>query len=388
MTNTWKRLTAGLTALGLLSIGIAGCGSSSPSATPSSPFLLGAAMPLTGSQASYGTALYDAQKLAATYINQHGGILGHHLTLLPWDTKADPATGVAGAEDFVSKHVNAVVGFFDSDVTIPSVRILENNHIPLFGGNPSTPELADLHLNNFVRITGDDAYEGMVQAIFARKVLHAKTAVVLEDEEIFGEAFATAFKQNFIQRGGRVLEYEGVNPTDNNYSAVLTQVKALHPAVLEFSGFYQTGGLIVKQARAMGITSTFLTDSAVYGPQYLSIAGPAAVGSYMTNLPLASVSSPLATYLQTQMKKQYGLTTDPIDANAFDAVIAVWQAAKLAHSIQSSALIRVMHQVHFTGATGPVSFTPDGNRAQLNYTVVEVTPQMTYKTVFHYRATI
>jgi branched-chain amino acid transport system substrate-binding protein len=356
--------------------------------TAKTPFLLGAAMPLTGSQATYGTALYDAQKLAVAYINKHGGVLGHPVTLLPWDTKADPATGVAGAEYFVNHHVNAVVGFFDSDVTIPAVRILAANHIPLFAGNPSTPELAELHLNNFVRITGDDAYEGMVQALFARHILHAKTAVVLEDEEIFGEAFATAFKQNFVRFGGHVLAYEGVNPNDNNYSSVLAEIKSLHPSLLEFSGFYQTAGLLIKQARAMGIKSTFITDSAVYGSQYLQIAGRAAIGSYMTNLPLAKVSSPLARYLNVQLRKQYHLTADPIDANAFDAVIAVWKAAQLARSIQPTALIGTMHAVHFIGATGAVSFTPAGNRAQLNYTVVRITPRLTYQTVFHYQKTL
>lgn len=352
----------------------------------SNDFLLGIGLPLTGSNATYGVASLDADKLAVAYINAHGGILGHQIKVITWDTKADPATGVAGAQNFVSRHVNAVVGFFNSDVTIPAIRILANANIPLFGDNPSTPKLAQMHLTNFTRITGDDALEGLIQAQFAIQKLHAKTTVALNDQEAFGEAFAQAYVNEFKKLGGKVLDYEGIDPTQNNYSAILSKVKSLNPDILEFAGFYQPAALLVKQARQMGITSTYLTDSAVYGQKYLGIAGKAAAGSYMTNLPLGSATNtPLEKYLADNMKSKYNINVDPIDANTFDAVIDVWKTAELAKSIQPEALIKAMHNVKFEGATGQVSFLPDGDRAQVDYTIMEVTPQLTYKTVMRFK---
>ncbi len=379
-----RRAPSSILGLGALvmAVSLSACGTSSGS----KDFLLGVGLPLTGSNATYGTASLDSDKLAVEYINAHGGVLGHPIKLITWDTKADPATGVAGAQNFVSRHVNAVVGFFNSDVTIPAIRILEQANIPLFGDNPSTPKLAALHLTNFIRITGDDALEGLIQAQFAYKKLHAKTAVVLNDEEAFGEAFAQAFADEFKKEGGTVLDYEGIDPTDNDYSAILSKIKSLRPDLFEFAGFYQPAGLLVKQARQEGITSTFITDSAVYGDKYLGIAGKAAVGSYMTNLPIGSAkSTPLEQYLATNLQSKYTIKADPIDANAFDAVMAVWYAAKKANSIAPADLIKVMHDVTFQGATGEVSFLPDGDRAQVDYTIIEVTPEMKYKTIEEFK---
>jgi len=348
----------------------------------SNDFVLGIGLPLTGSNATYGVASLDAEKLAVSYVNAHGGVLGHPIKVVTWDTKADPATGVAGAQNFASRHVNAVVGFFNSDVTVPAIRILKNAGIPLFGDNPSTPQLAGMHLTNFIRITGDDALEGVIQAQYAIQKLHAKTAVALNDQETFGEAFAQAFVNEFKKEGGTVLDYEGIDPTANDYSAILSKIKSLNPDLLEFSGFYQPAGLLVKQARQMGVKATFITDSAVYGDKYLGIAGDAAVGSYMTNLPLGSSgSSTMEQYLASNMMSKYNIKADPIDANAFDAVLAVWYAAQKAGSIAPADLIKVMHSISFDGATGQVSFLPDGDRAQVDYSIDEVTPQLKYKAV-------
>jgi ABC-type branched-subunit amino acid transport system substrate-binding protein len=114
----------------------------------------------------------------------------------------------------------------------------------------------------------------------------------------------------------------------------------------------------------------------------LGIAGQAAAGSYLTNLPIGSATqTPLEEYLATNLMSKYQIKVDPIDANAFDAVIAVWQAAQKANSIAPADLIKVMHQISFKGATGQVSFLPDGDRAQVDYSIIEVTPQLKYKTV-------
>ena len=151
--------------------------------------------------------------------------------------------------------------------------------------------------------------------------------------------------------------------------------RRLKPDLLEFSGFYQPAGLLVKQARQMGIKSLYFTDSAVYGDKYLGIAGKAAIGTYMTNNPASSqTNTPLQKYLSDTLSSKYQIKVDGIDANAFDAVIAVSYAAQLANSIKPADLIKVMHDVKFQGATGDVSFLPDGDRAQVDYTVEEVTP--------------
>jgi len=352
------------------------------------PFLLGEALPLTGSEGQYGIGLKESQGIAVSYINHHGGILGHQIVVTQWDTQAEPALGIAATQSMISKHVNAVVGYFDSDVTIPSVPLLERAGIPLFGGNPSTPALATMHLRNFVRITGNDKNEGLVQALFAKNSLHAKSAIVIDDNETFGDAFAAAFTSEFLALGGKIVARYTTTVATTDFSSIIDKMKTEPSDVVEYAGFDPAAALLLKQMRAAGMRDTYITDSSQYGSGFTSIAGTAAVGAYMTNLPSGGSASPLYRYLATQMQKLYHQSVTPIDANGFDAVIAVSKAAALARSIAPGALIRYMHSVKFEGATGAVSFLPDGDRAQIRYEVVEVTPSLSYKTVYHYSRTL
>jgi hypothetical protein len=43
-----------------------------------------------------------------------------------------------------------------------------------------------------------------------------------------------------------------------------------------------------------------------------------------------------------------------------------------------------MHKVSFEGTTGPVSCIADGDRAQVSFIVVQVSPKFSYNTVYKY----
>lgn|GEM_PF-3698106 len=369
-------------------LGVAACGGTPASSASKSPFLLGEAMPLTGSEGQYGVGLKQAEGIAVSYINKHGGILGHPIKVTQWDTQAEPALGIAATQSMISDHVNAVVGYFDSAVTIPSVPLLAKAQIPLFGGNPSTPALATMHLKNFVRITGNDKNEGSVQATFVYKKLGLRTAVVIDDNETFGDAFAAAFVQRFESLGGKILSRYTTTVNTTDFTSVIAAMKTVNPQIVEYAGFDPAAALLLKQMRAAGMTTKYITDSSQYGSGFTSVAGSAATGAYMTNLPIGGVSSSFYNYLKGQMQAQYGQAVTSIDANGFDAVLAVWKTAELAHSIAPAKLIAFMHKVSFVGATGRVSFLPDGDRAQIRYTVVEVTPQAGFSTVYTYATTL
>ena len=313
---------------------------------------------------------------------------GHELKLSFWDTVAQPATGVAGTHKFISDGVNAVVGFFNSDVTIPAVRLLQSAGIPLFGDNPSSPALATMNLTNFTRITGNDKNEGLVQADFTWNNLHLKTAVGIDDNEAFGQAFTQAFTDEYTKLGGKVVKHFSVDASTTDFGSIISQIKSLNPDSVEFSGFNPAAALLVKQIRAAGLKMVYITDSSQYGTDFTKIAGQAAVGAYMTNSPSASgTPTPLYEYLTASLKKQ-NIEVTPIYATAFDAILDAWHASNDAHSIKPADLIKVMHSVSFDGATGHVSFLPDGDRAQIRYTVVQVSPDMSYKVVYNFGKTL
>lgn len=363
------------------------CGSSSGNDS-STPFVLGVGLPLTGNNAQYGIGSKIAYQTAATYINAHGGMDGHKLELSFWDTAGQPATGVAGTQKFISSKVNAVAGYFNSDVTIPAAKLLSKAGIPLFGDNPSSPALMTLGLKNFTRVTGNDKNEGLVQADFTYKNLGKKTAVVIDDNEAFGQAFAQAFIDEYTKLGGKVLKHLSIDGTVTDYTSVINQIKPLKPEILDYAGFNPAAAQLAKQAYAAQLGATYVTDSSNYGPDFTNIAGAAANGAYMTmSLTENSKNSEFYKLLNTALKAK-NIDITPIYMTAFDTALDVWHAATDAKSIKPADLIKVMQKVSFNGITGKVSFLPDGDRAEVRYTVDQVQSDNTYKVVYTYDKTL
>jgi len=336
------------------------------------PIVIGFANPLTGSEASYGQSDLKAVELAVAQVNAKGGVLGRPLKLLPYDTKADPATGVAGANYFVSQHVTAVIGFFNSSISIPASAILHRADIPLVSAASTNPKLTEQGFANVFRVCGTDNFQGTAQADFLVKELHLKTAVALNDEEVYGEGVSQYFQAEFKKDGGKVLMSEGVSANQTDFSALLTQIKAMHPQVIEFGGFYTAAGLMAKQAAALGIKAVWMQDDGTIGPEYTQIGGKATLGTYLSSEPAPQDIASAATFIRQYVAKYHQQPTE-FAAYNYDALNIIAHAIAAARSTGAGPVIKALARTkNFPGATGTVTFGPTGNNLTAAYLIYAV----------------
>src|SRR4051812_15185699 len=80
---------------------------------------IGVAGPITGANAAFGAQLKNGAEQAVTDINKAGGINGQKIVLVIGDDASDPKQGVSVANKFAAEGVKAVVGHFNSGVSIP-----------------------------------------------------------------------------------------------------------------------------------------------------------------------------------------------------------------------------------------------------------------------------
>jgi branched-chain amino acid transport system substrate-binding protein len=77
---------------------------------------------------------------------------------------------------------------------------------------------------------------------------------------------------------GKIL-YEGINPGEKDYSAIIGKLKAIGAEVLYYGGYPTEGGLIVRQAADQGAKFQMVTTSSFVTPEFWLIAGPAGEGT-------------------------------------------------------------------------------------------------------------
>ena len=192
-------------------------------------------------------------ELAQQQINAAGGVLGRQLEFVVkeeiTDTVAQTAIDFAEMGDVV-----AIIGpLFSSH----AVKVGPIATIPVLAGatGKDVTETGD-----FIFIVGaSNALQAELMANFAVDELGAKTAAMIwQNQDVYSGGFVAEFRANFEKLGGSIVAEEVYERGDTMFDAQLEHIKAVDPAVLFLASFPPEVPLIMEQARAMGITATFI----------------------------------------------------------------------------------------------------------------------------------
>ena len=237
---------------------------------------------LSGDVASYGTDSKDGIEMAINEINENGGVLGgKKINLIIKDNKSDPAEATSVAEAlFTSKdNVVAALGPATSGNFRATIQPAMNNQVPIISSSATADEDITVDKNGntreFVfRTCFTDSFQGKTMAAFAKNNLNATKAVIYADNSSdYAKGLAANFKEMFTQLGGTIVAEEGYMAKDKDFNAVLTSIKSKEFDVLYIPGYYQEVGLIIKQARELGIDAPILGGDGFDSPDLVELAG-------------------------------------------------------------------------------------------------------------------
>lgn len=338
-----KKKVASIFASLLVAAGVmAGCSSttsgSSSSSNDGGTIKIGENLELSGGVASYGQSIEQGVQLALDEINKKG-VNGKKLELVKVDNKSDAAEATSGAIKLVSQDkVSAIIGAATSTDTLAQVQIAQDNKVPLLtptGTNP-TVTYKDGKLNDYVfRTCFIDPFQGTVAANFASNKLNVKTAAVLIDSSSdYAKGLAASFKSAFKKNGGSIVSEEAYVAKDTDFHATLTRIKAQNPAFVFLPGYYEEVGLIVKQAREIGLNVPFMGGDGWDSPKLIEIAGAAPLNNtYITNHYSSGDSDPKVQDFVKAFKAKYnGNSPDAFNALGYDSAYFLADAIKRAGS--------------------------------------------------------
>lgn len=365
-----KRVSKVLTALvlGTVLAGLAaGCGGGEKKADT---IKVGANLEMTGGSASYGISSKNAIELAFKEINEKGGINGKQLELVVADNKSEAAEATNAMQKLVSQdNVVAVIGPNLSSSVIAASAI--NNSAKVL-------DIAPMATNPYVTVdqssgkTKDfnyrtcfiDPFQGTVMAKFATAELGVGNAAILIDNSSdYAKGLAQFFKENFVKEGGAVTAEESYLQKDTDFKATLTKIKATNPDFLYVPGYYQEVGLIVKQARELGMNMPIAGGDGWDSAKMPEIAGAAALNNtYFSSLYSPEDSSDINKNFVAAYEKAYGQKPDVFAALSYDSALLVAEAIKNAGSTEPAKISEAMAKINgFSGVSGSVTFDDKHN---------------------------
>ena len=328
---------------------------------------IGVAGPMTGDQAKMGTDFKNGVALAVDEWNAKGGLMGRKISALVADDQHDPKQAVSVANKLVNDGVVGVIGHFNSSCSIPASDVYSRAGIPMITPGSTNPQLTEKGYHSVFRVCGRDDQQGRVGADFVTEKLKLKRVAVIHDKTTYGQGLADEFRK-FISPKVEVVYYGGIIQGDKDFKTVLTALREKKPELIYFGGIYPEAGLLVKQARELGITVPFMSGDGSIDPKFIEIAGAAAAeGTYLTFSPDAR-KIPTARSFIEQYERKFG-EIGPYSVYAYDAANILFSAIKEAGTTEGRAVADKLHAMEFSGALGRIRFNEKGDVTVSPYVV-------------------
>ncbi len=353
------------------------------------PVVIGLQGPLTGPEAIEGEMAKQSVETAARMVNEKGGVLGGRMIKVELvDDACQPKAGALAAMKFVSmKEVVAAIATYGSSVTQPASDIYEKFKKVNIAYGATVTHLSERGLNYFFRTCGRTDTQGI---FFAEKVVphfKAKRVAIMHDNTSFALGLAEEAR-NAVQAMSNVdlVYFDAITPGESDYTVPLTKLRETNPEIFYFTGYFPEAGLIIRQARDIGISAVFVGGDAAINEDFIKIAGlEYAAGCFMTQEALIEYfTNPEAMEFKAKYQEAYGdLPSSPWPVYAADALMVLAEAIDKSGSTNSDVLVDYLkHKMkEYPSITGPIGFDEKGDRVGTGINLYEVNKDGSYSIV-------
>jgi branched-chain amino acid transport system substrate-binding protein len=351
-----KHPRSGLVLAVLAGMALAGCAKSGGEAGAAADVIkVGEFASLTGKEAAFGQSSHKGTQLAIEELNAAGGVLGKQLELITEDNRSTAGESVTIAKKLITRDkVVALLGEVASGRSLEAAPIAQASQIPMISPSSTNPKVTEIGDYVF-RVCFIDPFQGQLLAGFAQRTLKAQKVAILSDVSApYSVGLAQYFREAFIAGGGQIIAEQKYSGGDKDFSAQLTAIKAAKPDAIMVPGYYNEAGLIVRQARQLGIKVSLFGGDGWEAPELLQLAGAEALqGTYYSTHFSSESTEPLAQKFVTAYKAKYNETPDAMAALGYDSAMVLADAIRRANSTEGPKVREALAATsNFPGATG------------------------------------
>jgi branched-chain amino acid transport system substrate-binding protein len=349
--------------MALVSAGI----SPSPSqAQTKDSYKIGGVFAITGPASFLGDPEKKSMQMVVDEINAKGGIDGHPLEAVIYDTEGDPTKAVLAAQKLISKDsVLAIVGPSLTPTTLAIMPIAEKDSIPLIScaagikiTEPVKPYVFKTAQSDVLAVAA--IYEHM-------KKQNIKKVGIITVENAFGESGKEQLLAQASKFGIEIVQSESFGAKDTDMTAQLTKLRGAQPDAIICWGTNPGPAVIAKNAQQMNLKMPLYQSHGVASPKFIELAGEAADGILLpTGKILVAQQLPdsdpqkavLLRYIE-DYEKRFQIPVSGFGGYAYDAMQMLAKALKDSEGDKKKIRDGLEKISGHTGVTGTFNFSPE-----------------------------
>ncbi len=315
----------------------------------------------TGAAAASQEHIILTVKLAEEEINSKGGILGKQVEFIEIDNQSTSIGAKSAARQAISEGVVAVIGCARSSNSLAAAPVLQQAKIIMISPGSTNPKVTQIG-DYIFRVCFLDSMQGMAMANFAINDLNSEEAVVLTNTTYsYSIDLSEFFSRHYKSLGGHILWEGDFIENMSDFSSILEKVKELDPDVIYLPAYVRDSGLIIRQARQMGILSIFLGGDG-WGEEFITYGKEAVNGSYLTDHWHHSVDRENSREFVRKYEKKYNIKPRAGSALTYDAIYILLNAITGSGSLDTVTIREYLaNSTNFDGITGNISFDENGD---------------------------
>ncbi len=342
------------------------------------PITIGYIGPLTGPSAVLGMDAIKALEIGVREANNQGGINSRNIELISEDDQYLVKNTVSAYQKLtqINKAKIVLVATYGGFLALKDRAIQDD--VVLIDPLDCNKEIADASKNLFCLATETESI-GQVLATQMITDKHMTAGILYSTKDIFMSLVTNAFKEKFEAAGGHTF-IESFNYEDTDFRSPLLKLSKNNIDGLVLLGHDETG-IIMKQARNLGIQAQFYTTGTITSPGAQQASKGAAEGTIFAFWDASGTNSK-SNEFTNKFKTLVGrppilpLTTHP----AYDVIKVLTERVlprmpdELGAKEIGTELLKVSG---YEGTTGTITFNSAGGAPikESAYRLVSGTPQ-------------
>lgn len=318
---------------------------------------LGGIAVLTGSGATYGTAVRQGVDICIDEINRSGGINGKKVEMIWEDSQGNPVMGVQAYYKLVQNDgVSGIIGAVLTDVTKAVAEVAADDGIPMITASSTAYEITTDRPNVF-RTCFLDPFQARMIARYAKEEQFKSVAVLYDNGDEYSTGLFNTFKEECEALGVSIIAAESASSNDVDFKAQLTNLKSLSPDAVFLPYYGAPAAFILKQAGEVGLNAKFFgadgISNVIDSISDMALLEGVVYTDHFTN---DSSSEAAVRYLKT-FEEAYGVKPSlAFSATAYDAALVMCEALKNAPDNDPQAICDAIKKSVVNGVTGAITF--------------------------------
>ncbi len=317
--------------------------------------------PLTGGTSSNGLGGRNSADLAVRLRNADPKAK-YEYEMVVLDDECKPnvavqvATKMAAERDIISAATH-----YCSSTAIATVDVYHRFGLPVVVWGAVLPDIT--YRNKYPeihRVNGTMINQNETSAELMTR-LGYKTFAIIHDTTDYGKGHNEYFTNAITKRGGKILGRFGVSADQQDFTAELTQIKALNPQVIYFGGLTPIGVRIRSQMDKLGIKAVFDGTSGIVSDAYIQGLGPLAEGTlaFREGAPIDKLPGG-KFFLEKYNAQNYPQPPDAYGAFAYAAMALILDSIEKVGPDRKKVIEDLAHVNDHSSIIGPITFDDHG----------------------------